>query len=243
MVSHYQAVVAEAQVAVLGVYEDMALEVPHSVNEVFDGAATEIRAALCLTRRAADNELGFAIDLFRRLPRVFQALCDGVIDKPRAKVIVEGVAHLDDDQAHQIVDQVLDEDAAELTTGQLRARLRKLTLESDPDDARARFDQALDNRRVFVGSNPAGTANLVGLDLAPSRVMTVSKRIYRIAKRLKNQGDPRSLDQLEADIYLTCWWANTKTTGRRDRSLFMSSWTPWLGWGTPPGTWRGSDRW
>lgn len=89
------------------------------------------------------------------------------IDVRRAKVITEGVAHLDDDLASQIIDQILGE-VPESTTGQLRARLRKLTMEWDPDGAKARYDRALADRRVYVGSNPAGTANLLELDLPPA---------------------------------------------------------------------------
>jgi len=46
-------------------------------------AADEVRAALVLTRRAAENLCVFAEDLVRRLPAVQQALAAGVIDQPR----------------------------------------------------------------------------------------------------------------------------------------------------------------
>ncbi len=47
-------------------------------------ADDEIRAALCLTRRAAGEQLSLAAALVDRLPRVHQALAAGEIDLPRA---------------------------------------------------------------------------------------------------------------------------------------------------------------
>ena len=57
-------------------------------------AAAEIRAALRLTRRAADAELSLALDLRHRLPRVWRLLAAGDIDWRRARVITYGTAHL-----------------------------------------------------------------------------------------------------------------------------------------------------
>lgn len=45
-----------------------------------DATSAEIRAALVLTRRAADAELGFAVDLKERLVGVAEALLAGEID-------------------------------------------------------------------------------------------------------------------------------------------------------------------
>ena len=50
-------------------------------------ASDEIGAALHLTRRAADSELGFALSLRQRLPGVWKALHTGTIDVRWAKVI------------------------------------------------------------------------------------------------------------------------------------------------------------
>ena len=56
--------------------------------------ADEVALALTLTGRAADAELGLALDLAAR-PATFAALEAGRIDLHRAKIIVEGVSTLD----------------------------------------------------------------------------------------------------------------------------------------------------
>ena len=52
-------------------------------------AADEVRAALVLTRRAADELYWGGVDLCERLPAVHTALSDGDLDLPRARVFRE----------------------------------------------------------------------------------------------------------------------------------------------------------
>ncbi|MEA1902274.1 MAG: DUF222 domain-containing protein, partial [Actinomycetota bacterium] len=63
-------------------------------EEAWEYASDEIRAALTLTRRAAESELGFATDLWERLPQVWEALNTGKIDVRKAKTIVFNTEHL-----------------------------------------------------------------------------------------------------------------------------------------------------
>ncbi len=85
MASHYEA----------RAYQDMTA-VTDAMAELDDGgrleyaaeyAAAEIRAALHLTRRAADVELAFALDLRERLPRLASMLESGEIDVRRARTV------------------------------------------------------------------------------------------------------------------------------------------------------------
>jgi hypothetical protein len=57
------------------------------LDEAFEYAAHEIRAALTLTRQAAESELDLATDLRERLPQVWDALHAGTIDVRKARVI------------------------------------------------------------------------------------------------------------------------------------------------------------
>ncbi len=68
-------------------------------------AADEIRAALCLTRRAAMLLLELAWEL-QRLPQLAAALRSGLIDLPRARVVCTEVATLDDEEAQGVVSAV-----------------------------------------------------------------------------------------------------------------------------------------
>ena len=198
-----QASYVQAQVyaAISSLADHMESEFADDPGLAWEAAATEIRAALRLTRRAAETELEVAVGIRRRLPRLWEALAGGSVDSRRAWVIASGTSHLDEDTARRVVDLVIG-DASRLTTGELRARISRLCIEADPGSATEKYDSAVEGRRVVVESSPEGTANLMGLDLAPDRVVAIGRRIDRVAKSLKRAGDPRSIDQIRADVYL-----------------------------------------
>ncbi|HLA66616.1 MAG TPA: DUF222 domain-containing protein, partial [Acidimicrobiia bacterium] len=137
----------------------------------------------------------------RRLPRVWSALSGGRIDGRSARIIVHGTSHLDDQAARRVVDAVID-DAPGLTTGELAARLRRLCIEIDPQSARERYAEAVAGRRLVTEASPDGTAHLLGMDLPPHRVAAVARRINCLALSINTPGDPRSIDQLRADVFL-----------------------------------------
>jgi hypothetical protein len=173
----------------------------HRFEDSTELASAEIRAALNLTRRTADIELSFALDLEQRLPKVHQMLMDGVIDVRRAKAIDHETCHLTTATARGVVERIV-EAAPDLTTGQLRARIKKLCIQTDVEEAKKRYDHAVDQRRVIAEPSVDGTASLTGLNLPPDRVAGVTRRINSIARSLRQDGETRSMDQLRADVYL-----------------------------------------
>jgi hypothetical protein len=66
-------------------------------------SADEIRAALVLTRRAADAQFRLAYDLLTRLPAVHVALDAGLIDESRARVLSEWTTELPPDRPARYV--------------------------------------------------------------------------------------------------------------------------------------------
>ena len=215
-VSHYQAASYWTMDSIVTAYEDPGSDAPRDLELAIDGAAAEIGAALHLTRRSADIETGLAIDLNRRLPSVLNALLLGRIDMRRARVLVDATLHVHVSTARQVVDSVLD-DAATLTTGQLRHRVRKMCIDMNPDDAQGRYEWALDERRLVLEANDSGTANLLGLDLPPHIAAAVKRWINKQAIGLRRLGDERTLDQLRADIYLDLL-RRRHTTTYKDKS-------------------------
>lgn len=211
MASHYQA----------HVYADMSSVVDAMADEGDDeqwaaeSAAAEIRGALRLTRRAADLELALALDMRRRLPDVHAGLVAGTIDVRRARVIAGGTAHLPDAAAAAVATQAL-ADAPRLTTGQLAALIRRLAVANDPEDARNRFELAVEQRRLVTEADASGTAHLLGLDLPPDRVSAVRARINRLARQLKTKDEARSMDQLRADVFLDLLAGKAIAGGARD---------------------------
>ncbi|HEY5728290.1 MAG TPA: DUF222 domain-containing protein, partial [Acidimicrobiia bacterium] len=174
-------------------------------------AALEVGAALRLTRTAAQHEVAFAHDVTERLPQVGEMLGDGRVDGRRARVLADGTAHLSAEAARRVVAEVADR-APDLTTGQLRALLRKLCLVADPEDTKRRLQHAVEDRRVVVEANPAGSAHLLLLDLPPDVAEAARERIDHLARRLP--GDGRSMDQRRADVAIDLLTGHSKPLGR-----------------------------
>jgi hypothetical protein len=202
MASHYQAHVYAAMAAVAdAVVEVLVAEGETDLALLDDAASSEIRAALRLTRRAADFELGIARDYQRRLPAVWQALASGRIDRRRANLILYRTAHLSEPEGREVALLGL-ERAPELTTGQLTAYLRRLAVEANPDDAKRRYETAVDERRVVMEPGDDGTAHLHLLDLPPDRAGRIRDRIDTAARHLRSRHETRTMDQLRADVVL-----------------------------------------
>jgi hypothetical protein len=166
-----------------------------------ESAEGEIRAALTLTRRAAEFQLGTAYELRDRLPEVWQALHQGLIDLPKARVLCNETVHLPIETARRVAEVAL-ERAARQTTGQLGARIRKLVISLDPDLAKDRYESAVEERRVVLEPNHHGTSNLLGLDLPAADAQAAMRRINDLAKMAKTADDPRTMDQVRADVFV-----------------------------------------
>jgi hypothetical protein len=165
-------------------------------------AEVEVAFALRWTRRAAALRLELARQLVEDLPRVWEALRAGEIDVPKVLVICELAGCLPDRSAARgLVERVLVQ-APRLTTGQLRARLRRLVLAADPEAARRRCAAGLRGRRVEVLDGHDGTGEVWGRGLAPQGVAAAWERLTAIARAARGAGDGRTIDQLRADALL-----------------------------------------
>jgi hypothetical protein len=174
---------------------------PGPLEEMFETTCSEVRTALTLTRRAAEVQVDLAFQLGERLPQVGEALNAGSIDLPRARVICDQTVHLTRGSAQSVADSVLLA-APELTTGQLRARIQRLNIAIDPASATDRYQRRLEERRVVVEAEVDGTANLLGLHLPAADANAAMRRINRLARAAKTKGDPRTIDQIRADVLL-----------------------------------------
>jgi hypothetical protein len=196
VVAHYQALTLVGISSVADSYAQLELDEP---EHVYDGTTFELRAALTWTRRRAESELDFAGDLLTRLPGVFRALSDGRIDRAKAKVIVDTTAHLSIVHARHVADAVVEE-APLLTTGQLRGRVRRVCLDTDPDSVRSQQAKAVGDRVFRSWTEPDGTISLEVTGIDPTRGQELVDRINRIARGLRRDGERRSMDQLRADV-------------------------------------------
>jgi hypothetical protein len=197
MIAHHQARLCEAVVAIVRRYETLEDDIAWAM----EGAVAEVRAALSLTRRAAESQVELAASLGDRLPLLLAALRDGDVDLPRVTEIVDGTIHLTDERAAEVCSTVLAGGAGK-TTGQLRAWIRRLCIDADPHDAARRYALALEERAVVARPTEAGTATIVASDLPPERVAAIMDRLTYIARSLGTGDEARSIDQRRADVML-----------------------------------------
>jgi hypothetical protein len=169
------------------------------IEEAFEFASDEIRAALTLTRNAADRRMSLSSDLYERFPQVYGLLDKGLIDLSRARVIVDGTGHLTETAAREVAETVAPK-APLLTTGQLSALIRKLCVTVDPDDAKKRYETAVGQRRINIEATVDGTGNVYLLDIPIATAAAIGRQVNGHMISLKNDGDPRRHDQLRADI-------------------------------------------
>jgi hypothetical protein len=166
----------------------------------FDHVDDEVAVALTLTRRSAGRLLDLALSL-DRLPLTRAALAAGLFDERRAEVIAEELAGLDDEHA-AAVEKLIIGKAPELTSGQLRALVRRAVLAADPKAARKRKEAALKDARVEMFPETAGTAALSGRDLPPAAALAADKHLTALAQALQAAGTTGTMDTLRARAYL-----------------------------------------
>lgn len=170
-------------------------------SEQYEYAAVEVAAALTLTRRASEDQLSRAVAITERLRRVLDAFYAGRLDLPKVRVFEMALAHLPDETVEHVLDQILD-DAEDLTTGQLRARLAKLVMIADPDGAKSSYEEGLADRKVVTSANPDHTANLGIYSAPPDAVAAARAHIEERARALKTKDEERTLDQIRTDVAL-----------------------------------------
>jgi hypothetical protein len=208
LVAAFQARTLEAITTIHDAYRGLDFD---SREDAFDGAVFELRGALRWTRRAAESEVDFATDLMTRLPSALEDLRCGRIDRPRAKVLVDGTAHLGVAHA-RLVAETVRETMPHLTTGQLRARVRRACLEVDPHSARQETARAKTQRSFTTQAEPDGTVSIHMYGVDAVRAQELSDRINRIARSLRGDGESRTMDQLRTDVAidLLCGTASSK---------------------------------
>nr|WP_281352416.1 HNH endonuclease signature motif containing protein [Phytoactinopolyspora alkaliphila] len=164
-------------------------------------AAEEARAALVWSRMRASATFAFAWDVHQRLPMLGEAMYAGVLDEPRARAFVQWTTELTDEQAAQIIAQLLPQ-APGLLVGELIDRIKRAAIAIDPDWAERRYRRAVKGRRVEGSRNDDGSVDIRGRDLPVDRAAAAYDRIDTLARACKRAGDRRRIDHIRADLFL-----------------------------------------
>ncbi len=163
-------------------------------------ASDELAAAVAKTRRAAEADVDLALDLRYRLPSVWKALEAGKIDLAKARVFSQELVTLHTRHIPVVVDSLVDS-AADLTTGQLRTRLKKAVLEADLEAAQIQYELGLGDRKLVVYPNPDHTASMALASVDPLEAVAAGNHVHHVALELKRlPGESRTIDQLKADV-------------------------------------------
>ena len=188
---------AQAQrAAVVAVVEERIAALGYPVQ----GVADEVALSLGISPRSADHLLGDSLALVRR-PLVWEALSEGWIDLPKARLIVEMLA----DFTGGIPRCDMERDAIAYgrnhTTHQLRQHLLRLTCDGDPGEHLRK--KALDDRGVSIFPAAHGMADIAAR-LSAEHAEIFFQALTKLAQKDDcpdpyEQGDQRTLGQRRAD--------------------------------------------
>lgn len=111
--------------------------------------------------------------------------------------------------------EVIAERAPKLTTGQLARWIRRLCVESEPEKAKDRYETVAEQRRLWIEQTADGTGNIHLLDVPIEDTAAIGRRINAHMISLRRDGDPRTHDNLRADIATDMLLGGDPTNGGR----------------------------
>jgi hypothetical protein len=161
-------------------------------------AAAELGAALGLSPVSASRRVGEALEL-ERVPQTGMALARGDLDLAKARLVLEMLRPLDDAAAARVDAAVVAAGARGRTYRQLRDSLRRAVIAVDPDAAKKRAKQVVQDRSVERFDTSGGGAGITWLD-DPVAIERFYTWLTAAAEAAKGPGDTRTLDQRRADV-------------------------------------------
>ena len=166
--------------------------------------AKEVALEARISETAAATRIARGTDLVHRMPLLLAAMDAGDIEGYPAGQILEATAMLDNSQARQVDDLL----AAKLASGRVQftdpyslvRATRRLVENVDPDGQTTRARKARAGRKIVLSPQDNGMATL-SADLPAEVAASAYARVDAMARRLRNNGDHRTLEQLRADVY------------------------------------------
>lgn len=158
----------------------------------------ELACALRLPERTAENLMGEARALVERLPATLAALGAGLFSYRHAQTLVDETAGLSiDDTA--AVERLALGSAPTQTTSRFTRTVRRLRERRDPSSMVERAATAFAERSITIDPAPDGMAYLTAYPGAVDAA-AIHERLTRASIRLRDEGDPRTLTNLRADV-------------------------------------------
>ncbi len=165
-------------------------------DEFFDA---EIAAAMRWTSRWTTDQIHTALDLVSKLPNTLDALEKGEIDLYKARVLHDKTMPLSPEQAAEVEERVLAK-APDQTGAQMRQLTNRVVIRVDPEGHKERAAARKAQRCTGIDSLEEDTARIWAM--LPAHLATACyARVDAIARQVKTPTDPRTLDQVRADVF------------------------------------------
>lgn len=211
-----------------------------------------VGSQIALARRESPDQGRSFLACSRRLVAHLQftlaALLEGQISWAQAQIIVKNTEHLCAEHC-EAVDQDLLRDPHALDgvcSRALEDEVRRLSFLYDSSDALSRMEQANAHRYCSVYPARDGMMQLSGM-FSVQDGLAIRQTLMKDAASLKVGGDPRSLNQIMADLAVDRLTGRDPAKGTQvmvnlvmtDRTLYQGSGEPAYlqGYGTVPATW------
>ncbi len=174
-------------------------------RKVVDPAREELGHALRLSPASMGNRIAAARGLLAH-PNLVALVAAGAVSAWAARLVVLELADLTGEQAGAVVAQVcakvtrrLDAGRRAWTSAEVGRAARIARLRICPDSDRAARQRAFEHRRVLVYPSGQGMATLIA-DLDETDAHRIHRRLSAIAQGLADPADPRTRDQVRADV-------------------------------------------
>lgn len=161
----------------------------------------ELSLALAVTPAQAATMVASAQALTTRLPDTFALMERGLLDLHRATKVTDATAWLSDEAA-LVADAALAPRLLGKNSTQVRKAASYAAKVADPEGDARRTRERRERRSLSLSHQELGTARLTLDDAPAEKAVAAYARVDRMAKALKTQDEPRTLDQLRADVAL-----------------------------------------
>ncbi|RAS66076.1 uncharacterized protein DUF222 [Lentzea atacamensis] len=187
-------------------------------EEFFDA---EIAAGMRWTSRWTTDQITLALDLATKLPRTLDALEKGDIDLYKARVVHDKTVPLSSELAAEAEELVLAK--AEGKTGaQLRQLTSRVVMRVDPDGHQDRAELRKAQRCTGLSVTPEDGMAQFWAYLPAARATACYERVDTIARGLQTPADPRTLDQIRADVVADLLLATPDKTSAVKVELYVT---------------------
>jgi hypothetical protein len=196
-------------------------------------ASSEVALALSITEHRASAIVSAANALIARLPRMLNLMDDGQLDLYRAMKVTDATAWLSGDHV-RVVDATLEDRVPGRNATQVRRAATYAAAQADPDGAALRTERKLVERRLTLHHQDTGVTHL-SVNNAPTEKATAAyARVDQAARALKTPDEPRTLDQLRADVAIDLLLSGTGGSSERTEVFLHIDLATYLGLNQTP---------